>query len=124
MPQFFECRVCEASITREKSGRSKGFGYVQFGSREDAEKAMINLKGVEYEGNPLKIDIEIEVGKSTKMERMNPATTPDAVRSSIFIGNLDFANTDHTIMDLCEDLLGPGIALRTRVAIDRETGTH
>lgn len=85
---------------------------------------MINLKGVEYEGNPLKIDIEIEVGKSTKVEHMSPATAPDAVKSSIFLGNLDFANTDHTIMDLCEDLLGPGIALRARVATDRETGTH
>ena len=97
---------------------------MQFDSREDAEKAMTKLRGMEHDGNPLKLDIEVEAKTLSAKTYMTPATKPDAVKSSIFIGNLDFAVTDQSIMDMCEALLGPRIAIRVRVATDRDTGMH
>lgn len=84
---------------------------------------MINLKGIEWEGNPLKIDIEALPKKVHNKPKMIPATVPDAERSSVFIGNLDFSITEQSILDMCEGILGPQIATRVRVAIDRDTGT-
>ena len=97
---------------------------MQFDSRDDAEKAMVKLRGIELNGNPLKIDIEVEEKVLFTKSFMTPATTPDASKSSVFIGNLDFAITDQSILDMCEALLGPRIATRVRVATDRDTGTR
>jgi cold-inducible RNA-binding protein len=39
-------------ITDRMSGRSKGFGFVEMGSEEEAKKAM-ELNGQDYDGRPL-----------------------------------------------------------------------
>lgn len=40
-------------ITDKFSGRSKGFGFVEMGSDEEAEKATAALNGTEFEGRTL-----------------------------------------------------------------------
>lgn len=37
-------------ITDKFSGRSKGFGFVEMGSSEEAEKAISELNGTDFEG--------------------------------------------------------------------------
>jgi len=44
-------------ITDRMSGRSKGFGFVEMSSEEEAKKAMELLNGKELEGRTLKVDI-------------------------------------------------------------------
>lgn len=56
--------------------------------------------------------------------RMTPATEPDGSRASLFIGNLDFSITEQALLDMCDGVLGPNIATRARVAIDRDSGIH
>jgi RNA recognition motif-containing protein len=40
-------------ITDKFSGRSKGFGFVEMGSSEEAERALAALNGTEFEGRTI-----------------------------------------------------------------------
>ncbi len=43
-------------ITDRMSGRSKGFGFVEMGSDEEAKKAIETLNGADMEGRPLVVN--------------------------------------------------------------------
>ncbi len=50
--------VKSAQIIKDRdSGRSKGFGFVEMGSQEEAEKAISLLNGKEVEGRALTVNI-------------------------------------------------------------------
>lgn len=42
-------------ITDRDSGRSRGYGFVEMGSDEDAKKAIDELNGKELEGRPIAV---------------------------------------------------------------------
>lgn len=44
-------------ITDKMSGRSKGFGFVEMASDEDAKKAVEMFNGYELDGRKLKVDL-------------------------------------------------------------------
>jgi len=49
--------VKSASIlTNPETGRSRGFGFVEMGSDQDAQAAIQALDGVEFEGRPLRVN--------------------------------------------------------------------
>ena len=50
--QVDSCRV----ITDRDSGRSKGFGFVEMGSDQEAEGAIAALNGMEFEGRALTVN--------------------------------------------------------------------
>jgi len=48
--------ISEVSLISDKfSGRSKGFGFVTFGKKEDAQKAIAEMNDKDCEGRPLKV---------------------------------------------------------------------
>jgi len=52
--QFGE--ITEATVISDKfSGRSKGFGFVTFAKKEDAEKAVAEMNEKDVEGRALKV---------------------------------------------------------------------
>ena len=52
-----ERRVEEVKlITDRDTGRPRGFGFVEMGSTEDAEKAISELNGYEYDGRQLNVN--------------------------------------------------------------------
>ena len=47
-------KVADANIVADKmSGRSRGFGFVEMGSDDDAKKAIAELNGTEVEGRKI-----------------------------------------------------------------------
>lgn len=49
--------VAEAVVISDKmSGRSKGFGFVEMSTEEEAQKAIEMFNGKEYEGRALKVN--------------------------------------------------------------------
>lgn len=49
--------VASASIIMDKlSGRSKGFGFVEMASEDEAKKAIEMFNGTEYEGRTITVD--------------------------------------------------------------------
>jgi len=59
---FSEYGVVEFAriITDRETGKSKGFGFVEFASAEEAKAAKEALDGKEINGRPIKIDFAIE----------------------------------------------------------------
>ncbi|MCC6198651.1 RNA-binding protein [Candidatus Nomurabacteria bacterium] len=50
--------VTSATVHMDKmTGRSSGFGFVEFSSEEEAKAAVEKLNGVELDGRPLFVDI-------------------------------------------------------------------
>jgi cold-inducible RNA-binding protein len=47
-------------ITDRDSGRPKGFGFVEMGSAEEAQKAKSALDGTQMDGRALKVDVAKE----------------------------------------------------------------
>lgn len=50
------------------------------------------------------------------------ASSNSGGKCSLFIGNLDFTITEDQIMEMCDGILGPKMAQKARIAVDRETG--
>lgn len=60
---LFETHGAVASvnlIVDRDSGRPKGFGFVEMGSPEEAQKAMTALDGAQLDGRSLKVDLARE----------------------------------------------------------------
>ena len=47
-------------ITDRETGRSRGFGFVEMGSSEEAQKAISSLNGADHDGRQLTVNIARE----------------------------------------------------------------
>jgi len=98
----------------KRTGKSRGFGYLHFNQKEEAEAALEVLTGMEIEGREVKIDLSQQ-----KSERPRERTPQE---NSVFIGNLNFEVTNEAVIEMCNDLLGEGVAQRVRLLTDRDSG--
>jgi len=102
--------------TDKVTGKSRGFGYIHFSDKDAAEQALNALNGFQVDGRDVKVDMsEPRVDKPRAMIR-----TP--TENSVFIGNLGFSVSGQSILNLCNDVLGEGLAKKVRLVTDRETG--
>lgn len=63
-------KVEEASVISDKfSGRSKGFGFVTFSNDADADKAIAEMDGKEFEGRALKVSEATPFDPESKPKR-------------------------------------------------------
>jgi cold-inducible RNA-binding protein len=55
---FAQAGVCESTavITDRDTGQSRGFGFVEMGSNDDAQKAIAQFNGQELKGRALKVN--------------------------------------------------------------------
>ncbi|HLC40009.1 MAG TPA: RNA-binding protein [Methylomirabilota bacterium] len=56
---FSQCGTVESAtvITDKFSGQSRGFGFVEMSSSEEAQKAISQLNGKEFEGRTLTVNV-------------------------------------------------------------------
>ena len=56
--KFSACGTVESVklITDRDTGRSKGFGFIEMASDSEAEAAIKQFDGVDYEGRPMKVN--------------------------------------------------------------------
>jgi len=67
---FTGYKVKNAYVAVRRNGRSKGFGFVDFGSAEDQQKAL-KLNGQQVEGRPLTIQV---ANKVEPKQSLSPTT--------------------------------------------------
>jgi RNA recognition motif-containing protein len=99
--------------TDRMTGKCRGFGYIDFVSKSDADTALEQLSGMMLDGKEVKINTALPRGEKHKVLRNE---------HSCFIGNLPYHINEADIMDVCNEKLGTGVAIRVRLARDKETG--
>lgn len=90
-----DCRVVKDSA----SGKSKGYGFVSFLKKEDAEKAMREMKGAQLKGRLIRTNWAARKAtpqtKPQTMEEIARQTSP--YNSTVYVGNLPPNCTDDTL---------------------------
>lgn len=64
---FAQAGVCESSavITDRDTGRSRGFGFVEMGSTDEAQKAIAQFNGHDLKGRSIKVNEAKEQAKGS-----------------------------------------------------------
>lgn len=90
-------------ISDKESGRSKGFGYVEFENAADAAKALHAKKGTEIDGREANVDFATPRDESApkqraqnRAEQYGDSTNPES--DTLFVGNVAWSVT--------QDMLG------------------
>lgn len=78
------CRIMKEG----PGGRSRGFGFVEFGTREEAEKAIKELDGSQWEGRAIKVSEDKTGGK-----RPEGSSAPGGGYSSSYSNNSSYSNS-------------------------------
>jgi len=102
--------IKSSRIATDVRGLSKGFGYIEFETVEQATAAIAAKNATVFEGRRIVVNYQAE---PTKPRVTNP---PSKV---LFIGNIAFEMTDADLNKLFRDV--PGV-FDVRVAVDRRTG--
>src|SRR5690242_384233 len=92
------CRV----ISDRETGRSKGFGYVEFESADAAAKAQKEMMGYELDGRPLNVDFSTprEKPANKTFDRANKfGDKRSAPSNTLFLGNLSFDCTNEAVQE-------------------------
>ncbi|QPG75899.1 hypothetical protein FOA43_003285 [Brettanomyces nanus] len=103
LKEFFETK-CEGVVsarvlTDRSTGRSKGFGYVDFDDKEHAEKAIQDLQGSEIDGRAVNLDMATSRPRNgSSNDRANDRAkrygdAPSEPSDTLFVGNLSFEAT-------------------------------
>ncbi|KAJ5766224.1 uncharacterized protein N7511_003840 [Penicillium nucicola] len=109
--QFEKYGVVEnAVLVHDSRGLSKGFGYVNFSTIEEAANAIQQADGIDFEGRQLTIQYANTVYRAKSEDR--PSMT-------LFIGNIPYELTDQDLQNLFDDIQG---VKDIRVPVDRRTG--
>lgn len=86
-------------ITDRDSGRSKGYGYVDFETKQAAEDAVEKMRGAEIEGRSVNVDMS--QGKKKPADRAARfGDVPSNPSDTLFVGNLPFDVDQNEVQDL------------------------
>lgn len=115
-------------ITDRESGRSKGFGYVEFSDVANAVKALQQKTGADVDGRAIRIDFSNP--RQPKAEGFTPqqragdraqkyGDAPKEPTSTLWVGNLSFDADEATVTEYFQE---HGTIKGVRLPTDRETG--
>lgn len=99
----------------KKSNRGLGYAFIDYTSPDAAEKAVQIFDGLIYDERPLNSNIkdenEISQKKKSRIES-----------NSIYLNNLDVTLTEEELINMCDDILGPGKVVSVERPVDKATG--
>jgi RNA recognition motif-containing protein len=98
-----------------KSGRSKGFGFIDFDGGVDVDSAIAKLQSLQISGRKVKCEIAQGSGYI-------PGEGFVTTDNGLFIGNIDYAVSRETLMTLVSNAIGASSIDRLLLMTDQETG--
>ena len=89
-------------VTDRESGRSKGFGYVEFVNAADAATALKAKKGTQIDGREANVDFSTPRDNSAPKDRANNRAkdfgdSQSPPSDTLFLGNLSFGASEDMI---------------------------
>lgn len=82
-------------VRNRRTNKPKGYGFVRFDSKEDAEKAVEDHHETEYEGST----ISVEISKINKRNRDDDILSDETYGIEIYIGNLSEDSTEEALQE-------------------------
>ncbi len=95
-------------ITDRETGRSRGFGYVDFASADAAEKAFNEKQGGFLDGREMKLDFSNRTQKTdgspaaSRAKKFGDTISPES--DTLFVGNLSFQADEDTVTAFFSDV--------------------
>lgn len=106
--ESFEDLTSARVVTDKNTGRARGFGYVDFGNPDAAEKALEAMKGTMLDGRPLNVDFSAPKAPGEFKTPGDRAKKYGDVLSeesdTLFVGNIPFEVDESAISELFEDV--------------------
>lgn len=114
-------------ITDRETGRSKGFGYIEFVDAAHAAKAVEEMQGFEMDNRGLRLDFSVPRGESngaTPQQRSSDRASkygdvPKPPAATLFVGNISFDADENTLTEYFQEY---GTIKGVRLPTDRESG--
>ena len=100
----------------KKTDRPLGYMFVHFNTYKMAQDACAFFQGLDYDGRTLNANMK-DSEESSKFNKNCPKRTSQ----SIFLRNLDYSLTDTEIVNMCDDILGPGFVQYVKIPLDKFT---
>lgn len=110
--------VLDARIaTDPQTGRSRGFGYIDYDSADSAQKGLA-ASGMDLQGRNMNVDLATSRAKTGGADgRREDAKTAPA--DCLFVGNLSFNSDENSLAEIFGEY---GTVTEVRLPTDRETG--
>jgi nucleolin len=123
--EFEECgEVVSARVQMDRNtGKSRGFGYVEFADPASVDKALA-LSGKEIDGRPINVDRSTNnkssgAGNPNEQRRAAFGDKTSPPSSVLFVGNLSWSADENSLWDVFAEY---GDVKSVRVPTDRESG--
>ncbi|GMF38538.1 unnamed protein product [Phytophthora fragariaefolia] len=75
---------------------SKGFGFVRFGSKEEADQALQTMNGVYCSSRPMRVSVATERSKS-RQQGVFGVVEEEGANTTVFVGGLDPSTTEEEL---------------------------
>lgn len=125
--EFGEIKGCRV-VTDRESGRSKGFGYVEFANVEDAVNAITAKKDAELDGRAMNVDYSVPRDQNasagnnrdradSRANKFGDSTSSPS--NTLWVGNIAFSATAEAFQEAFGEY---GTVTRVSLPTDRESG--
>ncbi|KAM0714957.1 hypothetical protein Q7P37_009422 [Cladosporium fusiforme] len=109
--------VSNSRVITDNRGLSKGFGYLEFATQEEADAALDNLNQKVFQGRRLSVQYHKRRDANNRQRKTQRDAAPPS--KTLFIGNMSYQMSDRDLNDLFRQIRN---VLDVRVAIDRRSG--
>lgn len=112
--------VVSARVQMDRqSGRSRGFGYVEFATAAAAQSALEKFQGKEIDGRAVKLDLSTPRQPNPAARAKQFGDVASAPSSTLFVGNISWNTTE----DMLWEHFGQyGGVSSVRIPTDRDSG--
>ncbi|KAG9832079.1 RNA-binding domain-containing protein, partial [Aureobasidium melanogenum] len=110
--------IVNARVAEDARGLSRGFGFVEFETLQDAEKAQKELNQKTLAGRSMAVQFHLRREPRNPMNG-NKKAQSNKPSKTLFIGNMSFQMSDKDLNDLFRNITN---VLDVRVAVDRRSG--
>jgi len=100
----------------KKSDRPLGYMFLHFNTFKMAQDACAYFHGLDYDGRTLNANMK-DNDEPSKFNK----NCPKRITQSIFLRNLDYSMTENEIVNMCDDILGPGLVQFVKIPLDKYT---